>query len=136
MALKVLHKRSSSDLLNVKEVCEQVKCSYDGMARVMQVMGHDQKILISEQGISGGYRLNCDLSQLSMYQLMEVVMGRLEIAKCIQPEGNSCQMINSCNIVHPVRALNSKIMDFYKTLSVEEIISVDQSTQKTEALGV
>ncbi len=154
MALKVLNDRAAMQgqdggLTTVKEVCDLLLCSYDGMARVMQKMAHGQQIkgqelLVSEQGIGGGYRLNRNLDQVSMYSLMEVVLGPIEIARCLQ-QNKSCQMMKTCNIVSPINALNLKITEFYKTLSMAEIFSVSENVtslmgqaqqQKNEIRGI
>lgn len=120
MALKVLNERHQG-LITVKEVCERLGCPYDGMAKVMQLMGQEQNLLASEQGVTGGYRLVADLSNISFYSLMEKILGPVEIAKCLKAN-RECELIDKCNILSPINSLNSKVVDFYKTLSVGEVL--------------
>lgn len=120
MALMHLQMKPKGEITQVKEISEVTGASFDVLSRVMQKMV-SAKILRSEQGSRGGYQLNSDLSYLSLYQLSEVILGPVELAKCIkEPEG--CQLIKSCNIYHPILNLNTKVAEFYKSLTVREVL--------------
>ncbi|MFN9066290.1 MAG: Rrf2 family transcriptional regulator, partial [Bdellovibrionales bacterium] len=59
MALKYFHAHPAAKL-SAKELAEKLNTSFDVIARVLQVLTQ-KNVLISEQGVSGGYRLNHDL---------------------------------------------------------------------------
>ncbi len=81
-------------------------------------------ILNSRQGAKGGYILNCNLQELSLYDLIKAVEGKLEVVRCLK-EQSDCHYFNSCNITQPMKRLNSKLVDFYKQTSLDEILAVE-----------
>jgi Rrf2 family protein len=119
MALKFLNSKPF-DKVTAKEVAEQLHTSFEVVARVLQVLAQ-KGILISEQGASGGYRLVQNLDQLSLHQLVEHIEGPSSVVKCISEVG-VCEIQDSCNIVPPMKALNEKVNNFYKTISVLDLI--------------
>jgi Rrf2 family protein len=119
MALKYFQAHPT-DKLSAKELAERLNTSFDVFARVLQILTQ-KNVLISEQGVAGGYRLNKDLQNLSLYQLVEMIEGPTQLVKCLSEE-SSCEIQESCNIAHPMRALNEKLNEFYKTIPVSDLL--------------
>lgn len=119
MALKYLHFRSP-EKVTAKEVADQLHISFDVVARVLQVLAQ-KGILNSEQGVAGGYRLAHSLQTLSLHQLVEIIDGPSSVVKCITETG-ACDNEETCNIVPPMKALNDKLSEFYKTISIQELV--------------
>ena len=117
MALSYMSERQGI-CVSAKEITQQLNCPFHPFSRVLQKMV-DQKIIISKQGIRGGYLLNKNLEELSLYELMIAVLPPVEIADCIS---GSCNLLQHCNIKTPIHYLNRKFLDFYKTLRVSEIL--------------
>ncbi len=124
MALKYLGGKGL-EKVTAKEVSESLHASFDVMARVMQVMAQ-KGVLVSEQGASGGYRLGPKVEDITLYELVEMIEGPTALVKCISDEG-TCDIQSSCNIVSPVKALNEKLSDFYKKISVRELVEEAQN---------
>ena len=120
MALRFLSKREAGELSQVKEICDVTGSPFDATSRVMQQMAN-AGILKSEQGVHGGYYINKSLEQFSFYELSEVILGKLELAKCIKSP-DSCNLIESCNIYSPIVALNKKTAQFFKSISLTECL--------------
>jgi len=119
MALKYLHLRSP-DKVTAKEVSDQLNISFDVVARVLQALAQ-KGVLNSEQGVSGGYRLTLGLQNLTLHHLIEIIDGPSSIVKCITEVG-ACDIQDSCNIVPPMKALNEKLNQFYKTITIQELV--------------
>ena len=117
MALSYMSERQGI-CVSAREITQQLNCPFHPFSRVLQKLV-DQKIIISKQGIRGGYLLNKKLEKLSLYQLMTAVLPPIEIADCLS---GSCNLFQSCNIKSPINYLNRKFLDFYKALSVHEIL--------------
>ena len=122
MALKHMRAKAPGELTSAKEICDAYGAPFDGMSRVLQVLAQ-KSVLKSEQGAQGGYQITRDLSKVSLQELIEAITGKIEIAKCLNSGANdACDIRTSCNIVSPVMVLNKKLTEFYKTLSVAELI--------------
>ena len=122
IALKHMSQKNPGELTTAKEVSESYQAPFDATAKVMQMMaGHG--LLKSEQGASGGYQITQDLAKINLHELIEVIQGRTQIAKCLQHgEDGSCDIQKSCNIISPVLALNQRLTEFYKSVSLHELL--------------
>jgi Rrf2 family nitric oxide-sensitive transcriptional repressor len=119
MALKVMSQKRQGELTSVKEVIERTSCPFDATARVLQQMAQ-RGILRSEQGAHGGYLLVRDLNKISLYDLMDTVLGPVAVAKCLHTE-NDCDLKSTCNIISPIQILNRRMNDFYHGVSLGEL---------------
>ena len=137
-ALKHMSSKRPGELTTVKEICNAYGCPFDATSRVMQVLAH-KKFLKSEQGAHGGYQILRDLTKVSMYDLIESIVGPVGIAKCLQNEQHTCDLAQQCNIVSPINFLNDQLVSFYKGINIHSLLSVDNveclSTGQEEATG-
>ncbi len=125
MALQYIQQRQLSSKVTAKEVADSVHAPFDVIARVMQIMAQ-KGLLISEQGASGGYRLNQDLKNVSLFQLFEMIEGPTALVKCISEEGG-CDNETSCNVASPLKSLNNKLNTFFKNIPLGELLASDDS---------
>ncbi|MBX3020696.1 MAG: Rrf2 family transcriptional regulator [Bdellovibrionales bacterium] len=123
MALKVMAQKRAGELTSAKEVVDQTGCPFDATARVLQQMAQ-KGILRSEQGAHGGYVLIRDLARVSFFELNEVILGPVALAKCLQD--SDCDLKSRCNILSPISVLNRKMAEFYQDLSVGELLRVKE----------
>lgn len=121
MALKHISQKPNGALTTAKEVSDTYHAPFDATARVMQQMAQ-KGYLKSEQGAFGGYQLTQDLQRISLYDLIQVVHGNTQIAKCMIKD-EPCEIKGHCNIVSPIQSLNKRMDDFYKNLSLKELLS-------------
>lgn len=124
MALTYMKNKPENSLTTAKEVVTHTGVPFDATARVMQIMGQ-KGILKSEQGAQGGYLLVQNLKEISFFDLIEMILGPLGIAKCLHGSEN-CEMFDSCNIQRPINHLNNRLVDFYKGISLQEILVAEK----------
>lgn len=143
IGLKHMRAKAPGELTSVKELSQSYGCPFDATSRVMQVLAA-RGVLRSEQGAHGGYMIARDLTRVSFYDLTEMILGPVAVARCMtdEDETSSCEMRGTCNIVSPVQTLNRKLIEFYRGLSVSELLetrgshrmaSVESNSQKVEA---
>lgn len=131
MALKVMAQKRQGELTSAKEIADQTGCPFDATARVLQQMVQ-RGILRSEQGAHGGYLLVRDLNKVSFYDLNEMILGPIAVAKCLHTVAD-CDLMEKCNIVTPVTNLNRKLSDFYQSFSVGELLRVREREPRERA---
>ena len=120
MALKHMCQKVSGELTTAKEVSDSYQAPFDATARVMQIMAQ-KGLLKSEQGATGGYQITTDLEKVSLKDLIEIIQGPVQIAKCLH-KNEPCEIHSTCNIVSPMANLNNRLTDFYKSVSVKELL--------------
>ena len=124
MGLKHMRAKAPGELTSAKEISQTYGCPFDVTSRVMQVLAQ-KGLLRSEQGAHGGYQLTKDLSRVSFFELTEMILGPVAVAKCMHGKSDadsSCEIREKCNIVSPVQSLNRKLIDFYRGLSLAELL--------------
>ncbi len=119
MALKHMSQKSGDRLTSAKEVAEAYHAPFDATARVMQMMAQRGWLKV-EYGVNGGYQINKDLSKLNLQDLIETIEGPTKLTKCLQEE--VCESQKTCNIVSPITHLNHKLNEFYRGLTLEELL--------------
>ncbi len=120
MALKIMAEKRPGELTTAKEIAESMGSPFDATARVLQKMAQ-HRILKSEHGAHGGYVLVRDLSGVSLLELSELILGTVKAAKCLQSAGE-CELKGRCNIHSPISILNRKQEEFYRGITLGELL--------------
>lgn len=124
IGLKHMRNKPPGELTTVKEISSLYGSPFDATSRVMQILAQ-KGVLRSEQGAHGGYQITKDLARVSFYEIMEIILGPVAVAKCLHEEQggeSACEIRETCNIVSPVAALNRKLIEFYRSLTVAELL--------------
>lgn len=124
MALRRMNDRGQGVLTSAKEVCAETGAPFDATSRVMQLMAQ-RGILKSEHGAQGGYQIVRDLNRVSFYEIMETILGPIEIVKCLSGS-DDCGLKNTCAIQSPLQELNVRLKEFYEGLSLGEILKIKE----------
>lgn len=122
MALRFISGKSKGELTSAKEVSEQMHVSFEATARVLQALSA-RGLLRAEYGVGGGYVLARPLAEVSLHDLSEMLEGNTILAKCLTND-EVCETLTTCNITSPISNLNKKIQEFYKSVSLEEVLHV------------
>lgn len=128
MALKHMCKKIPGELTSAKEVSDSFHTPFDATARVMQQMAQKGGIIRAEYGANGGYQITKDLAKVSIHDLLEMIEGPTALVKCLNKEV-TCDIHGTCNIVSPVTNLNAKLTEFYKGVSLKDLL-IDKETGK------
>jgi Rrf2 family transcriptional regulator, nitric oxide-sensitive transcriptional repressor len=131
MALKHMSAKIPGELTSAKEVVDVTGVPFDATARVMQTMAN-RGLLRSEHGAHGGYVIVRDLSKVSLFDLYEMILGKMEVARCLHGDG-TCELEGHCNIQSPINFLHRRVTDFYRGLSLAELLRLKEREQGHEA---
>lgn len=123
ISLRHMKKKQPGQLTTVKEICRAYGCSFDATSRVLQIMVQ-KGLLKSEQGAQGGYLIQRDLAKVSLYDLIEMVIGPISVVRCLDSEKSDCEIQANCNVIAPLQYLNEKIIQFYKGINIDSMLSV------------
>lgn len=124
ISLKYLARKRPGELTSAKEISDAMNLPFDATARVLHTMAR-RRILHVEQGVQGGYTILRDLNKVSFHELVEMIEGRLEVARCLH--GSDCELLGTCNIQSPMSILNRKLTQFYQSLALAEILRLRET---------
>lgn len=122
MALRVICGKPEGVLTTAKEVSDQMHIPFEVTARVLQALS-SRGLLKAEYGVSGGYVLARTLDEISVHDLNEMLEGHVVLTKCLGHE-EPCEISSTCNITAPILALNDKVKEFYKSITLHEVLHV------------
>ncbi len=122
MALRIICEKPDGVLTSAKEVSDRMHIPFEVTARVLQALS-SRGLLKAEYGVAGGYSLARPLSEISIHDLNEMLEGHVVLTKCLGQD-EPCEISGTCNITSPISNLNSKVQDFYKSISLQEVLHV------------
>lgn len=129
IALKHMSHFNNEKLTSAKEICDVYHTPFDPMSRVLQLMAQ-KGILKAEHGAYGGYQIATDLSNVTLNDLTEIIVGPLEIANCFHGNYSRCELTTSCNVIAPMLNINERIYELFKTIKVTELFSSVHNREK------
>ena len=131
IGLKHMRSKAPGELTSAKEISQIYGCPFDATSRVMQILAQ-KGVLRSEQGAHGGYMITRDLARVSFYDLTEMILGPVMVARCLHDAAaeSPCEIRGTCNIISPVQTLNRRLVEFYRALSVAELLETRVSARR------
>lgn len=80
-------------------------------------------------GNQGGYKLNKNLSEITLLGLTEVLDGPVQVAECLEAGESTCPAQSTCQIVEPLSVLNQKIMDLFRSTTLQHLAIKKSTTE-------
>jgi Rrf2 family protein len=120
MALADMQLANPGKLFSARELCDRHQVPFDVMSKTMQRLGRTG-ILRSVQGIHGGYQVIRDLSEVTLLDLMESVLGSVATVNCLK-KGVICPLAETCNVSGPMKVLDDRLRELYATISLMSLI--------------
>ena len=122
MALTDMHRSNPGQLFSVRQLCEEHAVPFDVMSKTMQRLAR-ARVLRAVKGVNGGYQIIKSLAEVSLYDLMEAIMGSVGAVACLQ-SGKECPREPCCNVSESMRALDRRLKDVYRGTSLLELIKL------------
>lgn len=126
IALKHLSQQPVEVLTSASEIVQTYKTPAELTARVLQVLAK-KGFVRSLPGLRGGYQLNRDLNEISLFDLLAALEGSTEIARCLLEHSSKCEVFATCNIIQPIQVLDQRIEQFYRSITLAELMNAGVS---------
>jgi len=121
MALSSI-KNSGENIMTAKEISSGHNIPYDLLAKILQKLKKED-ILISTQGINGGYKLNGNLDSISLSKLMDMLEDNKAIVECQQLKtATDCILFEDCTMKSPMEKMQKELESLLKSKMVSEFI--------------
>lgn len=114
-------------------------------ALLMNVMKELQQgaIVKSIRGAKGGYQMNVDPAQTSLYEVVVLTSGEPHLTECCGGEeanlslGQGCSVREHCPVKGPLRALHDRMVKFLKDVKLNDLLQAGTRIDvPREAVGV
>jgi len=108
------------ELYTSKSLSEQFNIPPEVMGKVLQALVRSG-LLLSVQGVKGGYTISRPLDKINVLELIEAVDGRMMLASCGTNPPESCAQYGYCGIQTPVEIIQEKLEEFFTNISLLDI---------------
>ena len=125
VAISHMLNKPDDQLTSVREICDTYGAPFDPVAHVLRML-NNKGLVKSEQGAHGGYRVVRSAQDVSLADFIEIVDGPFAFADCLREDKRCrCNMTQRCNILHPMFNLHDKVLKFFRSITVGEMLSDD-----------
>ena len=121
LALSYLTQVGAERSVNTKEIAEKFDIPLEMLAKILQKLTRE-KLIISNAGPAGGYRLARAPEAISIGVVIEAIDGIPAFIHCMKQDGeNACDQLEKCTIRPPLARINARIMQMLSLISLAEI---------------
>jgi Rrf2 family protein len=120
IALLAMSESNDDQLFKAKELSGRYNIPPEIMGKVMQSLAKNN-IIVSHQGVKGGYQLKKELSQINIISVISALEGPLKVVDCAAIEDCNCGQLSSCNIKGPMELIQDELRSFFNKISFEDL---------------
>lgn len=110
---------NTGSVISTKEISEQLNIPYDFLSKTLQILNKNG-IIISQQGIKGGYILARDPKSTTVAEIIKALEENTMIVDCLADDQENCDRINICTIKNPMNKLQEKINYLLNNTTIAE----------------
>lgn len=127
MAMKHLASDPVRRAASAREIAETYDIPVELMAKVLTRLVRSG-LLISHQGVHGGYELAQPPAATSVAAVLEAIDGPLAMTACAHGD-DRCDQFSTCNVRHPLRRVKDRIAAILAQCSISEMTDDDPSAR-------
>ncbi len=122
IALRHMASQPMGRLFTAKEIAEHYDMPYELLAKILQKLAKSG-ILISTQGVRGGYSLSRKPNEITISWIIDVIEDeKPAIAECISNSPEVCDRYERCTIRLPLEKVQRDINSVLDKLTLSEIV--------------
>ena len=110
---------ASARSASARELAERFDIPLELLAKVLQKLAR-AGLLVSQQGIRGGYVLSRPAHQISVADIIVAVDGPLTVTAC-SDQDSSCEQYSKCNVRDPLWRLKDRIVAAISDCTLAEL---------------
>ena len=108
---------NSEERLNVNTLAEKTKFSRNHLAKIMNILVRNN-YLSSERGPNGGFVLNPSSRNVTLFEILEVIDGRIEVFQCTITCGNC--YFSSCLFGDQPKKFTTDFVNYLKSKTISD----------------
>ena len=122
IALRHMAMKPQGQVFTAKELAQEYEIPYELLAKVLQKLAR-ARIIVSTQGVRGGYALAQDPHRLAVSQIIRIIEEEKPmIAECYVDGPDSCSIFNVCTIRKPLGKVQRNLNVLFDKMTIQEII--------------
>ena len=111
---------------SAREVATIYGMPQDLLAKVLQKLTRSG-LVVSHQGMKGGYSLARPPEAITVARVIEVVEGQPSLTQCFTDLG-ACEQFDTCNIKSPLQRLNDEVLLMLSRMTIARMCDDDHAS--------
>lgn len=121
IALTNMSEYTSPDkLVTAKTLADQHQIPHEILGKVLQTLVHEG-LLLSVQGMYGGYALARSAEDIRIKNIIEAVDGPISLISCRDKNNVPCGQYDNCNIKTPMELIQNELANFFESISLADL---------------
>jgi Rrf2 family protein len=122
MAVKYIALKPENSCVTAKEISTGYNIPYELLAKILQKLTK-KNIIISYQGIRGGYSLLKNADNITLKEVISAV-ERVQITNCMKENGSKkdCARFDCCQIRNPLSKVQLEIEKIFNQTTISQIL--------------
>ena len=109
----------NGDLVTAKDLSYRYNIPREILGKVLQSLAKN-KLIISHQGVKGGYKLVVPLKEINIKTIIQTVDGPIQLVDCTVVDDCNCGQIDYCNIKSPMEFIQSELTKFFDNITLQD----------------
>jgi Rrf2 family protein len=106
-------------LVTAKDLSDRYKIPREILGKVLQRLAKND-LIISHQGVKGGYRLVVPLKDINIKTIIQTVDGPIQLVDCTVENDCNCGQIDYCNIKSPMEFIQNELTRFFNNITLQD----------------
>lgn len=137
IALSILAERSAG-VISARAISGACGVPLAMLTNILKTLGR-ARIVVSERGASGGYRLARPPEGINLYEVIVAVEGQVYFVRCMQANDEvdyrPCGLEPSCPVRRPAHGIQRRFRQFLESLPLSELLEPDSEPQLVTLTG-
>ncbi|MHC4416608.1 MAG: RrF2 family transcriptional regulator [Planctomycetota bacterium] len=120
---------------SARDLAEKLHLPLPVLRNILKLMAN-HGLLKSTRGPSGGYRLARPPNQITLADVVKVIEGPVQLARCCPPppgeDEHQCRLEDSCQIKTNVRRVHESLLEFLNQVTLAQIAGDQRSRPLTD----
>jgi len=117
------HLAGTGRAASAKDIAERYGIPAPLLSKILQRLARE-KLLISEQGTRGGYRLGRDPHEINTLEVIRSIDGPIILTHCFT-EHSECDQSNRCPVREPLRKVHEGILQLLSSITISDLCQDD-----------
>jgi Rrf2 family protein len=120
IALLHIAKKNNGELTTARELSDKFSISLELMGKILQSLVRSG-LIISVQGVKGGYYLAQSKNQIKIYSVISAIEGPISITDCIASgDPGICDRGKNCLIRNSMEGIQAKLVKLLEEISLKD----------------
>ena len=109
----------TAGLTTAKTLSQRYNIPRELMGKVLQGLAR-QGVIVSQQGVKGGYQLTFPLKDINLNKVISAVEGPINLVDCNAAHDGGCDQLDNCNIKSPMEFIQVELTRFFDGITLQD----------------